>query len=144
MTRLAVCLAVLTGLAACAQQPFTSPDDKEPARKNVVINFGNADIMPADARVDQGGSVAFSNISSYAAVVVLPEDERAKFPCEMRPDWAKVAAGYQSIPIQGDSDDVVLPCLPPPGTYPYTINLYRDLETPDNPDFTLSGRIIVE
>jgi len=145
MNRLTVLVTAFVGLASCAQQPFTTPDDREPARKNVVINFSEAEVMPSVARVETGGSVAFSNLGSQAGVVVLPASMAEKMSCDKRPDFGEVAGGnYESITIRGEAEDVVLPCLPPPGEYSYTINLFEDLMNRDNPAFRLSGRIVVE
>jgi len=146
MTRLAFCLAAVL-LAACApQQSFKTPDDKQPARKDVVVQFDNAMVFPADARIKEGGSVTWSNTSSYMAVVRFPKADKTKFTCRavLRPDWQYVADAIESIPTGGGSERVVFPCSLKPGTYPYVINLFGSIADMNNPSFTLSANLIVE
>jgi plastocyanin len=146
MTRLALCLAAVLTVAACAQQPFTTPDDKQPARKDVVVQFGNATVLPSDARLKAGGSVTWNNTSDYMAVVRFPKADKTKFTCRavLRPDWQYVADAIESIPTGGASDRIVFPCTLQPGTYPYTISLFGNIADMDNPAFTLSANLIVE
>jgi len=146
MTRLALCLAAVMLVAACAQQSFTTPDDKQPARQNVVIQFGDASVFPADARIKAGGSVTWSNTSSYMAVVRFPKVDKTKLACRpvLRPDWQYAADALESIPTGGASERIVFPCSFQPGTYPYTISLFGNIADMDNPISTLSAKLIVE
>ncbi len=146
MTRLALCLAAVLLGAACAQQSFTTPDDKQPARQNVVVQFDNASVFPADARIKAGGSVTWSNTSSYRAVVRFPKADQARLSCraDLRPDWQTTADAIESIPTGGASERIVFPCSLQAGTYAYTISLFGNLADMDNPAFTLSAKLIVE
>ena len=146
MTRLALCLGAVLLFAGCAQQSFTTPDDKQPARKDVVVQFGNASVFPADARIKANGSVTWSNTSDYMAVIRFPKADKTKFTCRpvLRPDWQYVADTLESIPAQGASENIVFPCSLQPGTYPYTISLFGNIGDMDNPTFTLAAKLIVE
>lgn len=146
MNRLAVCLGAVLLVTACAQQSFTTPDDKQPARAGVVVMFDDATVNPADARIKSDGSVTWSNNSSFRAVIRFPKIDKTRLDChgKMRPDWQFVADAIESIPTSGDMEKVVFPCSLQPGTYPYTISLFGSLADMDNPAFTLSARLIVE
>ena len=146
MTRFALCLAAVLLVAACAQKSFTTPDDKQPARKDVVVQFGNATVLPSDARLKAGGGVTWSNTSDSMAVVRFPKADKTKFTCRavLRPDWQYVADALESIPTGGASERIVFPCTLQPGTYPYTISLFGNIADMDNPAFTLSANLIVE
>lgn len=146
MNRLAVCLATVLLATACAQQPFTTPDDKQPARQDVVVMFDDASVHPADARIKAGGSVTWSNNSTYRAVVRFPKVDKTRLACraELRPDWQYVADALESIPTGGDMEKIVFPCSLQPGTYPYTISLFGTIADMDNPSFTLAAKLIVE
>lgn len=146
MTRLALCLAAVMLVAACAQQSFTTADDKQPARQDVVVQFGDASVFPADARIKAGGSVTWSNTSSYMAVVRFPKVDKTRLECRpvLRPDWQFTADALESIPTGAASENIVFPCSFQPGTYPYTISLFGRISEMDNPAFTLSAKLIVE
>ncbi len=145
MIRLALCLGAVVLVAACAQQSFTSPDEKEPARENVVVQISDGSLLPEPARIKTGGQVAWTNISSHFASIVMPLADETKFECkEMRPNFSKVSGAIQSIPMAGDMERITLPCTMQPGTYPYTVNLFGRQADMDNPAFTLSGSIVVE
>lgn len=146
MTRLVPCLGVVLLLSACAQQSFKTPDDKQPARQDVVVQFGNASVFPADARIKANGSVTWSNTSSYMAVIRFPKADKTKFACRpvLRPDWQYVADALESIPAGGAAENIVFPCSLQPGTYPYTISLFGDIGDMDNPTSTLAAKLIVE
>ncbi|HTF33709.1 MAG TPA: hypothetical protein VK714_08415 [Myxococcota bacterium] len=144
MSRLMPLVAVL--VVACAPQaPFTSPDVKEPARADVLVQVGNASVDPAVARVTEGGSVAWTNDSDYMVVVSFPGTDASKFVCkQLRPNFSKNGDTVESLPFQGGAVRVVLPCALKKGRYPYTIKLVRDVSQMDNPSFTLSAQIVVE
>jgi hypothetical protein len=144
MSRLVPLLAVL--VVACAPQaPFTSPDIKEPARADVLVQVGNASVDPAVARVKEGGSVAWTNDSDYLAVVSFPGTDATQFVCkELRPNFSKNGDTVESLPFQAGAVRVVLPCALKKGRYPYIIKLVSDFSQMDNPKFTLSAQILVE
>lgn len=146
MNRLAVCLATVLLVTACAQQSFTTPDDKQPAREDAVVMFDDSSVHPADARVKSGGSVTWSNNSSFRAVIRFPKIDKTRLTCrpELRPDWQYVADAIESIPTGSDTERIVFPCAFQPGTYPYTISLFGSIIDMDNPAFTLAAKIIVE
>ena len=56
----------------------------------------------------------------------------------LRPSVARVAAGYQSEPITGEVEKVMLPCPLEPDSYSYEVRLF---ETGDDQDQQHSGRI---
>src|SRR5271169_541992 len=100
MSRLVPLVAVL--VVACTQAPFTSPDIKEPARADVVVQVGNASVDPAVARVKEGGSVAWTNSSDYLAVVSFPGADASQFACkELRPNFTKDGNTLESLPFRG-------------------------------------------
>jgi hypothetical protein len=150
MNRLALCLAAVLLVAACAQsskqQSFTTPDEKQPARQDVVVQFDNASVFPSDARLKAGGSVTWNNTSDQMAVVRFPKVDKTKFTCRpvLRPDWQYAADALESIPTGGATDRIVFPCSLQPGKYPYTISLFGRIADMDNPAFTLSATLIVE
>ena len=145
MTRVALCLAGVVLLGGCAQKSFTTPNINEPARKNVVIQFGNASVDPSIAKVLAGGQVTWSNTSDSYGVIRLPMADKSKFECKIvRPDWQLVATGIESLPMASDAEDIILPCSMKPGTYPYKIDLFGNIQQMDNPAFTLQGTLQVE
>jgi hypothetical protein len=133
-------------MGGCAQQSFTTPSINEPARKDVVIQFGNASVDPSIAKVLAGGSVTWSNTSDSYGVVRFPMADKSKFTCkaELRPDWQQVANAIESLPMASDAEDIVFPCALQPGSYPYKIDLFGNVSQMDNPAFTLSGTLQVE
>lgn len=147
MTRFALCLAALLPMTAYAGEPtFTTPDDKQPVRKDVIIQFGDGDVLPSIARVKEGGSVAWNNTSSSHAVVRFEAAEVAGFDCksDLRPNWQKVSGGIESIPTGGASERIMFPCALKPGKYPYKISLFGSMSEMDNPKAQLAGTIEVE
>ena len=56
----------------------------------------------------------------------------------------ETAAGYQSIPINRDSEAFALPCPLKPGTYDYTLQLFKGMGTMTIPTSTMAGKIVVE
>jgi hypothetical protein len=144
MSRLLPFLAVLA-VACQAQAPFTSPDIKEPARADVLVQVGNASVDPAVARVKEGGNVAWTNDSDFMVVVLFPGTDSSKFVCkELRPNFSRNGDTIESLPFLAGAVRVVLPCALKPGTYPYIINLVTDVSQMDNPKFTLAAKIVVE
>jgi hypothetical protein len=130
---------------SCAQAPFTTPDIKEPARADVVVQIGNSSADPAVARVKEGGSVAWANQSDFLAVLSFPGRDANEFNCkDLRPDFAKEGNTLQSLPFRSAPYPVVLPCSLKKGRYPYVINLINSIEDLGNPTFTLSAEITVE
>src|SRR5215469_2411063 len=143
MTRFTWSLAVLA--LGCTQAPFTSPDIKEPARANVVVQISSAAVDPAVARVKEGGSVAWTNQSAFLAVLSFPGRDASEFNCkDLRPDFTKEGNTLQSLPFRSAPYPVVLPCSLKKGRYPYVINLVNGIANMGNPTFTLSAEITVE
>lgn len=149
MTRLASTIAALLVTVACAQnQPptFTSPDDKQPARENVVVQINEGDVMPSVARIKAGGSVTWANLSDMLATVRFPSGIKGKLTCKepLRPDWNYVADGIESIPMKSDAENVVFPCALVPGTYAYEIWIFGSMMEMDNPQYQLKATLQVE
>ncbi|HBZ72778.1 MAG TPA: hypothetical protein DEP35_24835 [Deltaproteobacteria bacterium] len=145
MSRIVPLLAVLVVACAQGQAPFTSPDIKEPARADVLVQVGNSSVDPAVARVKEGGSVAWTNDSDYMVVVSFPGADASKFQCkELRPNFSKNGDTVESLPFVAGAVRVVLPCALKKGSYPYTIKLVSDISQMDNPKFTLAAQIVVE
>lgn len=145
MSRLVPLVAVLVVACAQSQAPFTSPDVKEPARADVLVQVGNASVDPAVARVKEGGSVAWTNDSDFMAVVSFPGTDASQFVCkELRPNFMKNGNTIESLPFVAGAVRVVLPCALKKGNYPYTIKLVSDISQMDNPKFTLSAQVRVE
>jgi hypothetical protein len=110
-------------------------------------------LRPSVARVLEGGTVAWTNLSSNrGGVVSFPLSVVDHFSCsELRPVFYKNADRLVSIPINGDAGDVALPCPLEPGEYAYRLDLFRGLRgvgpsvsNIDNPDLSLPGKIIVK
>ena len=145
MNRIVPLLAVLVIGCAQGQAPFTSPDVKEPARTDVLVQVGNSSVDPAVARVKEGGSVAWTNDSDYMAVVSFAGSDASKFECkELRPNFSKNGDTLESLPFVSGAVRVVLPCALKKGRYPYTIKLVSDMSQMDNPKFTLAAQVVVE
>jgi hypothetical protein len=143
MTRFAPCLAVLT--LACTQEPLTSPDIKEPARADVVVQISSASVEPAVARLKEDGSVAWANSSDSLAVVSFPGSDASQLGCkELRPDFTNEGNTLESLPFRGGAYPIVLPCSLKKGRYPYVIKLVNSIQELGNPVFTLSAEIRVE
>lgn len=123
--------AALLVLAGCTSSGGSSSHPSETARstdarRDVVIQLSDMDVRPPVARVQRGGSVAWTSIASnYFGVVSFPATIVSRFTCkELRPDF--VVDGdrlVSSRPLRGDDEDLVLPCPLEPGTYPYRIEL---------------------
>lgn len=137
------------GTPTSQQQPSTNK-----ARKHVIVQFTEATLHPSVARVLPGGDVAWLNYSSgMDGTVVFPASIRQAFTCsELRPIFMKSAAGYQSIPVTGDMENVVLPCPLKPGEYEYKLQLFEagtlmgagsGSAQMDNPTSEMAGKIIV-
>ena len=127
--RIALRWAVLAlAAAACANQQtpeVQSPHTANVARENIVIQFGDMEVVPAVARVKHGGSVAWTSVSTnFRGTLSFPESIVSKFSCkELRPDFYVADGRLMSIAIGGGQEDVVLPCPLAPGTYEYRIDL---------------------
>lgn len=142
-------------MAGCGTPVWQQAPSTNKARKHVVVQFTNSTLHPAEARVLPGGDVAWVNYASgMDGTVVFPASIREGFTCsDLRPDFMKTAAGYQSMPITGgEGESVVLPCPLKPGEYAYTLQLYEGGtlmgagNAPgrmDNPTSEMSGKIIV-
>ena len=110
-------------------------------------------LRPSIAQVLEGGTVAWTNLSSNrGGVVSFPLSIVDHFTCsELRPVFYQTADRLVSIPITGNSTDVALPCPLEPGEYPYRLDLFRGLRRVgpsvsniDNPDLSMPGKIIVK
>jgi hypothetical protein len=116
-----------------------------------MVQFTDSTVHPETARVLQGGSVVWINYAAdYDGSVVFPESVKSSFTCDdLRPFFMKTGKGYQSIPIDEDSENVKLPCPLEPGEYSYEIWLFEGL--PDAPaagmrmpQFKIPAKIVVE
>ena len=143
MHRLAPCLAALALTLACSS--MSGPAKEEPARKDIVIQFDNAGVTPSPARMIEGGSVAFVNMSDSYAAIHLPLADASKFECkDLRPNFMKTATGLDSIPVASSDMRITLPCSLKKGTYPFKVDLFGRIASMGNPDMTLSGTLVVE
>lgn len=123
--------AALLALVGCAHSDSSSSQasaapQASAARRDVVIQFSDMSVEPAKARVQRGGSVAWTSVaSSYYGVVSFPASIAGRFTCtELRPDF--VVSGdrlISSSPLAGGGESLVLPCPLQPGTYSYRIDL---------------------
>ena len=156
-SRLRGCAMLLAiAVSGCAQSaaPVATqhPTTNEP-RKHVLVRFTNMSLRPSVARVLEGGTVAWTNLSSNrGGVVSFPLSVVDHFSCsELRPAFYQTADRLVSIPITAGTGDVALPCPLAPGEYEYRLDLFRGLRrigpsvsNIDNPDLSLPGKIIVE
>jgi hypothetical protein len=149
-------MAFAIAIGGCAQSavPVATqhPTTNEP-RLHVLVRFTNMSLRPSIARVLEGGSVAWTNLSSNrGGVVSFPLSIIEHFTCsELRPAFYETADRLVSIPISGNSADVALPCPLEPGEYAYRLDLFRGLRrigpsvsNIDSPDLRLPGKIIVK
>jgi hypothetical protein len=150
----AMLAAIAVGGCAQSAVPVATqhPTTNEP-RQHVLVRFTNMSLRPSVARVVEGGTVAWTNLSSNrGGVVSFPLSVVDHFTCsELRPIFYQTADRLVSIPINADSAGVALPCPLEPGEYAYRLNLFRGLRrigpsvsNIDNPDLSLPGKIIVE
>jgi plastocyanin len=149
MLRRALAVSAFALLAGCmgsgGPEAITSPDVREPARKDVVVQVENMSMMPAVARVTAGGNVAWTNMSDWLAVVVLPVADASAFQCQdLRPNFVRTAQGIESLPMRNADIRVTLPCALAKGRYPYQINLTESVRSLDVPMSVLKGEIVVE
>jgi hypothetical protein len=148
--------AFAIAIGGCAQSavPVATqhPTTNEP-REHVLVRFTNMSLRPSVAQVLEGGTVAWTNLSSNrGGVVSFPLSVVDHFTCdELRPAFYQTADRLVSIPIGADSADVALPCPLEPGEYEYRLDLFRGLRRVgpsisniDNPDLSLPGKIIVK
>jgi hypothetical protein len=127
------------------------PSTNQP-RDHVVVQFSDATLHPSIARVTKGGQVTWVNYSSsYTGAVVFPDSFAEALTCgKPRPEFGKVAGGYQSEPITGEmGEDVHLPCPLAPGEYEYEIFLFEGRlmdrgASMFDPNSTLQGKIVAE
>ena len=127
-------------------------ETKNHPRKHVMVQFTDFSLHPSTAQVLEGGTVSWVNYASlYSGSVVFSDAVAAAFACkELRPNWMKTGAGYQSIPITvgGASDDLQIPCPLKPGEYDYEVWLFSDspggIGGMENPQSQLSGKIILQ
>jgi len=128
------------------------PTTNEPS-KNVLVRFTNMTLRPSVAQVVEGGTVAWTNLSSNrGGVVSFPLSITDHFTCsELRPVFYATADRLVSIPITAEVGSVALPCPLEPGEYAYRIDLFRGLRwvgpsvsNLDNPDLSLPGKIVVK
>ncbi len=162
MARIALCFAVLTLVCACASMKedteavrkdmdikkggtgLTS-DVAEPARKDIVIQFDKSGVQPTTNRVLSGGNVAFANLSDEYANVLFPMSDVSKFGCkDLRPNFMKTARGIESVPLQGSSPNITLPCVPAKGTYPFKVGFFGRQSGQGDPNLTIDGVLVVE
>lgn len=109
-------------------------------------------VHPSQATILPGGNVMWINYASEAeGVVFFPDSSVAGFTCtDLRPIFAEVAGGWQSMPITREGmDEVRLPCPLEPGTYPYELRLSIEMmgmgqDAFDNPTQVLHAEIIAQ
>ncbi len=149
-------MAFAIAVSGCAESavPVATqhPTTNEP-RQHVLVRFTNMSLRPSVAQVLEGGTVAWTNLSSNrGGVVSFPLSVIDRFTCdELRPVFYQTADRLVSIPISGNSGNVVLPCPLEPGEYEYRLDLFRGLRRVGpsisnigNPDLRLPGKIIVK
>jgi hypothetical protein len=154
--RTALRWAVLAlAVAGCANQQTPevhSPRSTNEPRKDIVIQFGDMQVEPSVARVKQGGSVAWTSVSTnFRGTLSFPESIVSHFTCkELRPDFFVAEGRLMSIPIDTGQENVVLPCPLEPGTYEYRIELTSGGEGVGgrsmgmDPQMSLPATLIVE
>ena len=141
--------------AGCVAQgtPTTrSPASTNAPRKDIVIQFDDMSVQPSVARVKQGGSVAWTSVSTnFRGTLSFPESIVSHFSCkDLRPAFYVADGRLQSIAIASGQENVVLPCPLQPGTYPYRIELTSGGEgggprsMGQNPVQALEATLIVE
>jgi len=140
--------AIFTSLLIGASLACQTGGGGNVPRGSVVIQINNESINPKTAQVKAGGSVVWTNFSTYTARVAFPMSIMDGLTCtEIRPDFFKTADEIKSIPIRGGTLDLVLPCPLKPGVYDYTANLFSGQGTVDdinNPQLRIPGRIVVK
>lgn len=147
-------LAIAIGGCAQSALPVATqhPTTNEP-RRHVLVRFTNMSLRPSVAQVLEGGTVAWTNLSSdRGGVVSFPLSVVDHFTCsELRPTFYQTAGRLVSIPINSDSADVALPCPLEPGEYAYRLDLFSgvrrigpSVSNTDSPDLSLAGKIIVK
>jgi hypothetical protein len=149
---LLLCLCLGLPVLASAETPtWEEHPSKNKPRKHVMVQFTDATLHPSIAQVVEGGTVSWVNYASlYDGSIVFSQAVAAAFTCsDLRPNWIKTGAGYQSIPVTmgGGMDDLELPCPLKPGEYQYEIWLFSgpgsDLEAMGAPQSRMQGKIIV-
>jgi hypothetical protein len=151
---LAMVIAIAIGGCTQSAVPVATqkPTTNEP-RKHVLVRFTNMSLRPSVARVTEGGTVAWTNLSSNrGGVVSFPLSIVDHFTCDgLRPVFYQTSDRLVSIPITANAGGVVLPCPLEPGEYDYRLNLFRGLRgvgpsasNIDNPDLSMPGMIIVK
>jgi hypothetical protein len=153
----ALLLCLVMGLPALAgDEPPTwqqHPSKNKP-RNHVMVQFTDMTLHPSIAQVTKGGTVSWVNYASMSQGTIVFSDAVAQaFTCtELRPNWMKTGAGYQSIPITmgGASNDLQIPCPLKPGEYEYEVWLFQGggmgggFGAMDDPQSRMQGKIIVE
>ena len=143
-------LVVPTSQLACGGTPtWQSEQSANHPRAHVMIQFTDASLHPSTAQITANGNVVWINYANAKQGAVFFESSvRDAFPCDMRPLFMEVAGGWQSVPITGDSQNVILPCTPKPGEYSYELRLFDGLAGApsigmDNPQSQMHGKIKV-
>jgi len=149
-------MAVAIAIGGCTQSavPVATqhPTTNEP-RQHVLVRFTNMSLRPSIAQVVEGGTVAWTNLSSNrGGVVSFPLNIVDHFSCgDLQPAFYQTADRLVSIPVTAGGRDVALPCPLEPGEYAYRLDLFRGLRSTgpsvsniDNPDLSLPGKIIVK
>jgi hypothetical protein len=143
-------LLLLAFAVACGGTPtWNSGESTNHPRAHVMIQFTDGSLHPSTAQITADGNVVWINYTNAKQGTIFFEASvRDAFPCDMRPLFMEVAGGWQSIPIKGDSQNVILPCTPKPGEYGYELWLYDGLVgSPnigmDDPQSQLRGKIKV-
>lgn len=138
-------LASLIGAAAALGLAVPNVAGADSHGKNIAIEFNDAGVHPAVAKVAEGGSVAFDNDSSSLAAVAFPIDIMKRLECkDARPDWQTESEALVSMPLMTDAPDLILPCALKKGEYPFKVRLFDSLDNMDNPKRALDGKLVVE
>ncbi len=146
-----ICLG-LPGLAVAEMPTWEQHPTKNKPRKHVMVQFTDMSLHPSIAQVLEGGTLSWVNYASMNdGSIVFSNEVATAFTCsDLRPNWMKTAAGYQSIPITqgGAMDDLEIPCPLKPGEYEYEIWLFSggmgDPAAMDDPQSRMQGKIVVQ
>jgi hypothetical protein len=117
----------IVALLGCGMPTSKGPPSTNKPRKHVMVQFTSMTLHPSHAQVLEGGNVVWINYAdNYQGSVVFPESIASGFTCDdLRPLFMKTDAGYQSLAILPDSENVTLPCPLKPGEYDYELQLFE-------------------
>ena len=141
----------IVSFSACSSTPsHDSPGTRNAPRHHVMVQIMDSYVHPATAEVTAGGTISWATYATeHASAILFPADIKQALSCsDLRPNWNEVAAGIQSLTLSSSSmrDDIELPCPLKPGSYDYKVLLFQPLDGGGmfNPDYTLTGKIVVQ